>query len=256
MAIENFKPEVLESALIEAYREVSIVDQITMKPSRVEGKLARFNVLAAGQIKDYVGTVEADEIVTTAIDLVYNKKKYYAVALDDADSAMLQADVLMPMADQLAYQLKKVIEADVFAEAVLGAKSKVTPSADIYADIVDAGVKLDENNVPAGGRFVIMRPADVSKLAKDDRVIAHHGNAVLANGIVEGMNVNGMQVVKCNNVPEGKIVVMHKDAVGFGQLLEKTEAIRGEHAFEDIVRGLAVYGCKTLRAEGIAVIGA
>ncbi len=58
MAIENFKPEVLENALIEAYREVSIVDQITMKPSKVEGKLARFNVLAAGQIKDYEGTVE------------------------------------------------------------------------------------------------------------------------------------------------------------------------------------------------------
>lgn len=256
MAIENFKPEVLENALIEAYREVSIVDQITMKPSRVEGKLARFNVLAAGQIKDYEGTVEPDAVVTTVIDLVYNKKKYYAVAVDDADACMLQADVLMPMADQLAYQLKKVIEADVFAEAVLGAKSKVAPTADIYADIVAAGVKLDEANVPAGGRFVIMRPADAAKLAKDDRVIAHHGNAVLANGIVEGMNVNGMQVVKCNNVPEGKIVVMHKDAVGFGQLLEKTEAIRGEHAFEDIVRGLAVYGCKTLRAEGIAVIGA
>ncbi len=49
---------------------------------------------------------------------------------------------------------------------------------------------------------------------------------------------------------------MHKDAVGFGQLLEKTEAIRGESAFEDIVRGLAVYGCKTLRGEGIAVITA
>ena len=77
MAIENFKPEVLENALIEAYREVSIVDQITMKPSKVEGKLARFNVLAAGQIKDYQGQVEPDAVVTTVIDLVYNKKKYY-----------------------------------------------------------------------------------------------------------------------------------------------------------------------------------
>lgn len=253
MAIENFKPQVMEEALIQAYREVSVADVITAKPSKVEGKCARFNVLAQGAVKDYEGAVEVDEIQTTAIDLMYDKKKYFAVGVDDADACMLQADVLMPMAGQLAYKLAKAVEADVLAEAVAEGKT-VAKSEDIYADIVDAGVALDEANVPEDGRFVIMRPADIARLAKDEKVMAHHGNPVLANGIVQGMNVNGMQVIKSNACPEGKIVVLHKDAIAKGELLEKTEAIRSEHAFEDQIRGLCVYGVKAIRPEAIAVI--
>lgn len=253
MAIENFKPEVLEEALIQAYREVSVADVITARPTKVEGKLARFNVLQAGAVKDYEGNVEVDEIQTVAIDLLYDKKKYFAVGVDDADACMLAGDVLLPMANQLGHAIAKAVEAEVMAEAVKEG-AVVAKTGDLYADIVDAGVKLDEANVPSERRYVIMRPADIARLAKDERVMAHHGNPVLANGIVEGMNVNGMQVIKSNACPEGKIIVLHADAIAKGELLEKTEAIRSEHAFEDQIRGLCVFGVKAIRKEAIAVI--
>ena len=253
MAIENFKPVILEEALIEAHKEISIAEEICAKPSKVEGKTARFNVLVAGEIKDYEGEVEADAIDTTAIDLVYDKKKYYAVKVDDADACMLAGDVLLPMANSLAHQLKKAVEAEVLAEAVNAGQAQ-QGKGDLYEDIVDAGVKLDENNCPAGERYVIMRPADVAKLVKDDRVINNHGAKVLENGMVEGAEIDGMKIIKSNACPAGKIVVMHKGAIGMGIVLEKTEAMRGEHAFEDIIRGLCVFGVKALRPKDIVVI--
>lgn len=253
MAIENFKPEVLEEALIESYREVSVADVITARPSRVEGKLARFNVLADGAIKDYEGNVEVDEIQTVAIDLLYDKKKYFAVGVDDADACMLAGDVLMPMANQLAHKLAKAVEAEVLAEAVKEGKA-VAKSADIVEDIINAGVVLDEANVPEERRYVIMRPADVAKIAKDERVIAHHQARVLENGVVEGMEINGMRIIKSNACPEGNVIVLHADAIAKGELLEKTEAMRSEHAFEDVIRGLMVFGVKAIRKEAIAVI--
>ena len=254
MAIENFKAVVLEEALILAHKEISIAEEFCAIPSKVEGKTARFNVLEAGQIKYYEGNVEADQVETTAIDLVYDKKKYYAVKVDDADACMLAGDVLVPMANSLAHQLKKAVETEVLAEAVNAGVAQ-QGAGQLYEDIVDAGVKLDENNCPAGERYVIMRPADVARLVKDERMIAYYGGRVLENGIVEGAEIDGMKIVKSNACPEGKVIVMHKGAVGMGIVLEKTEAMRGEHAFEDIIRGLCVFGVKALRPKDIVVIG-
>lgn len=255
MAIENFKAVVLEEALIQAYKEASIVDVICQAPILVQGKTARFNVLGMGAIKDYTGTVEADEVVTTVIDLNYDKKKYYAVSVDDADACLLRADVLMPMAENLAHQLKKVMERDVLAEAVAKGKAFVPAGAGgFFENIVDAAVLLDEKNVPAENRFVIASPKNVAKLVKDNQVMAYNSLNVLENGVVEGIDINGMRVIKCNNLPAGKTVIMHKDAVGFGCMLENTEAIRSEHAFADVIRGLAVYGCVALRPDAIVTI--
>ena len=255
MAIENFKAEVLEEALLSAYKEASIVDVVCQAPVNVQGKLARFNVLQAGAVKDYEGTVEADEVVTTAIDLVYDKKKYWAVQVDDADACMLKADVLMPMAENLAHQMKKAIERDILAEAIAkGEALGESVSENIIDKLIDAGVKLDEANVPAENRFVIASPRIVAQIVKDNRVIAHHSAKVLDNGLVEGAEIDGMRVIKSNNIPEDKVIVMHKDAIGFGCVLEKTEAMRSEHAFCDIVRGLAVYGAVALRPEAIVLV--
>lgn len=255
MALDNMKAVVLETAILDAYKEASIVDTICQAPVNVQGKTARFNVLQAGAVKDYEGTVEADEIATAVIDLNYDKKKYFAIKVDDADKAMACADVMLPMAQNLAYQIKKAIERDILAEAVAkGAELEVAVKGDIVENIIDAGVKLDEANVPMENRFVIASPKAVAKIVKDERVMAHHGCRVLDNGLIEGAEVDGMRVIKCNNLPEGKMVVMHKDAVGFGVILENTESMRSEHSFADIIRGLAVYGAVALRPEAIVVV--
>ena len=66
--------------------------------------------------------------------------------------------------------------------------------------------------------------------------------------------MNGMQVIKSNNVPANKVIALSDKAVGYGKQIDETEAMRLQGAFADGVRGLVQYGVKTLQGEGIAVL--
>jgi hypothetical protein len=164
--------------------------------------------------------------------------------------------LMLKTARDMAQAVKDCIDTAVFAEAVAGAKHKIEDDAlaveDVYNDIVELGTKLDEANVPAAGRFVIARPEFVNMLALDVRVV---DNAqVLPNGIVQGMQVNGMQVIKSNLVPDGKVIALNSEAIGYGKQLDELEAIRLERNFADAIKGLVNFGVKTLRPEAIAVL--
>lgn len=264
MAISTFKPEIWESALLESFKGITIADLITKKPTKIEGTKAIFNAasLATG-LQDYTGTVNYEEVITNAIELVYDKTKYFAFAVDDVDKAQAVADVMLPITNEQAYKIKEEIDSAVFAEAVLGAKTSnvigspttkeaITTCDEAYDYIVDLGTKLDNNNVPAVGRYVIAKPEFVNLLAKDKRVIDNA--VVLANGIVQGMNIDGIQVVKTNLCPANQVIALSNIAVGYGKQIDEVEALRLQTSFSDAVRGLVSYGVKTLQGEGIAVL--
>lgn len=254
--LDSFKPDLWESAILEEFKGICVADVITVAPSRVDGVKAIWNraSLATG-IQDYEGSVVYEGINTTPTELLFNVKKYFAYKMEDVEAVQLAGDVMGPIARDMAYDLKRVIDAAVIGEAINeGAKQKalsVADAEDIYNAIVDLGTALDEKDVPENGRYVLARPEVVNILAKDKRVI---DNAqVLSNGIVQGMQVNGMQVVKSTAVPAGQIVCLHNSAVGYGKQLEKLEALRLESSFTDAVRGLLVFGVKALRPEAIVV---
>lgn len=258
MAINTFKPSLWEQALLEKFKGICVADLITTAPSSVEGTKAIFNSIALSTgVQDYAGTVEYEDIDSASKELIYNKKKYVAYKIDDVDAAQAVADVMMPMARDMAYDLKRVIDAAVFNAVVSDsgvakldrAGSSVTPS--IYECIVDLGTALDENDVPEQDRFIICRPETVNELAKDENVI--NNTLVLPNGVVQGMQVNGMQVIKTTACPENKIIVMHKSAVGYGKQIDKMEALRLEGSFSDAIRLLLVFGVSVLRPAAAAV---
>lgn len=264
MAVDTFKKELWESAIIEQFKGISVADLVTKKPTRVEGSKAIFNTanLTTG-LQDYSGTVDWEAINTASIELVYDKKKYYAFSVDDVDKVQLAGDVMLPICNQQAEVIKATIDSAIFTEAVTGAKSanvigskttkkEITTCDECYDYIVDLGTKLDNNKVPTTGRYVIAPPEFVNLLAKDKRVI---DNAqVLANGIVVGMEVNGMQIIKTTNAPANSVIAMSNVAIGYGKQLDETEAMRLQGAFADGIRGLVQYGVKTLQGEGIAVL--
>ena len=106
--------------------------------------------------------------------------------------------------------------------------------------------------MPDFNRFIVATPEFINVLLKDKRVV--NNVQFLENGIVQNMKINNMQVVKSNNLPEGKILACDGSAQGLGIQINNVEAIRDTASFSDIVRGLAQYGQKTLKADGIAVL--
>ena len=258
MSCNSFKKDLWETAILESFKGICVADAVTVAPSSVDGLKDIFNtVTIAKGVQDYKGNVEYEGIDTVAKELLFDQKKYYAYKLDDIDKVQLAGNVMMPLARDMAYDLKRVIDTAVFNEAATAAGNlfeteNITTAAAAYDNIVDLGTALDEKDVPENDRFIICRPEYVNILAKDTRVIDNAN--VLPNGIVQGMNVNGMQVVKTTACPKGKVIVMHKSAVGYGKQLEETEALRLESSFSDAIRGLMVYGVKALRPEAIAVL--
>ena len=264
MAVTTFKKSLWESALIESYKGISVAEVITKKPSSVEGQKAIFNVATlTNGLQDYTGSVSWEDVNTTSIELIYDKSKYFAFAVDDVDKVQLAGDVMLSVANDQAYAIKDTIDVAVFGEAVKGAKAgnvigsvatkkTITTPEDAYNYIVDLGTNLDNNKVPVVGRFVIAKPEFVNLLAKDKRVLDN--TIILPSGVVQGMEVNGMQIIKSANCPANQVIALHNSAVGCGKQIDEVEAMRLQTAFKDGVRGLVQYGVKTLQGEGIAVL--
>ena len=254
MSVQSFKADLWEASIIEEFKGICIADVITMAPSRVDGVKAIWNRASlTNGLQNYEGQVEYEGINTTSVELLFDVKKYFAYAMDDVDAVQLVGDVMGPIARQMAYDVKRSIDYAVLAEALAGSRKLDAITLDspeaVYDAIVDLGTALDEKDVPEEGRFVIAHPEIVNLLAKDPRVIDHTN--VLPNGVVQGMEVNGMQVIKTTAATKGQIICLHNSAVGYGKQLEKLEALRLESSFSDAVRGLVVYGVKTLRPEAV-----
>ena len=139
---------------------------------------------------------------------------------------------------------------------------------------------LDEQNVPEDGRWLIMTPFDrhllmqsniaqayftgdqtsivrSGKIGMLDRFTVYVSN-LLPRGAAGKALVSGLTDTSTGGtVTDAKVrrtmIAGTKDAVGFAMTVNKTEPLRNQTDFGDIVRGLAIYGRKTLKSEALVV---
>ena len=219
MAADNFKPTLWEGALLANFHSVSIADVLATKPAEIKGQKVIFNRVAGGTLKDYSGSVDWDDIDTTPVEMAFDKKKYFAFALDDVDKVQLKADLLSATTKEHAAVLAETYDKDFFAALLAGtklligsssAKKKVT-AASAYDYIVDLGTMLSKKKVPKVNRFVTVNADYLGLLSKDKRFTANP--KVLENGVVEGQTINGMQVMCSEELPANVIIANHPRSV-------------------------------------------
>ncbi|SUY33284.1 Uncharacterised protein [Clostridium perfringens] len=257
MAIDSFKKVLWEAAVISEFRKTSVADLISTRPVKTDGTKVVFNKLKTSDVKDYTGSVDWGEVATEPVELLFDKKKYWAVTMEDLDEVQSQKDLMVDIVTDETAKIREVEDTDFLATASKGAKSLVkTPVAlnakNVYDSIVDLGTALSKSKAPKKDRYVVVNAEVLGLLAKDDRFTRNP--SVLENGIVEGQLINTMQVVQCEELPTGTILAMHKSAIGFGRCFEKVEAMRLQNAFADGVRGLDNYGSVVLRPEAATTL--
>lgn len=263
MGISSFKPSTWEQALLLKLRGISVAELVTTPPMSVKGAKAIFNQLTGGTVKDYTGTIAWEEATTTPIELTFDKKKYFALSMDDCDAVQANGEVLGTLAQEKAFDIKEVIDTDLMLEMAkiptAGNKQQIgTTTTKIgvklpsmaYDSIVDLGTILSTKKVPIANRFVIAKAEYINQMAKDNRFATSFN--VLPNGIVQGATINGMQIIQCEEVPANTVLCVHKSAFGFAKQIDKMEAVRLQTAFADGVRGLVQYGRVNLRTEAVA----
>ena len=232
---------------------------------------------------------------TTVIELNIDQGKYFAVVVDDVDAVQSDIKLMDSFSSDASEQMKIAVEASVFSTvytsaaaankgATAGAISgninlgatgaPLAVTKDTVLDIiVDAGLVLDEQNVPETGRWMVI-PAWMAAMIKKsdlkDASITGDGTSILRNGRI-GM-IDRFTLYSSNNLTYGtdlgadglaggsgadadstafEVMAGTKDAISFASQITKVESIRAESTFGDILRGLNVYGFKVTKPEAL-----
>lgn len=198
--------------------------------------------------------------------LEINQSDYFAFKVNDLDKAQAKADMTGKFTNSAAYNMMKNVEnyisnlMDTAVETPAKTVAVGTP-ADAYLAVVEAGRKLDVQDVPDEGRWLVVSPDFYALLLQDSRFIegTEAGHNTLLNGVVG--QVRGFTVVKSNNVPRKSaspdtqsILAGTNAAVTFAQQVSNVEAMRMQTDFADMVRGLDLYGAKVIRPECLTKI--
>jgi hypothetical protein len=139
---------------------------------------------------------------------------------------------------------------------------------------------LDEQNVPEDGRWLIMSPFDrnllmqsslaqayfsgdasstirTGKVGMIDRFTVYVSNLLprgaAAKALVPGLTDPATGGAVTNAKARRTMVAGTKASVSFAMTVNKTEPLRNQTDFGDLVRGLAVYGRKTVKPEALVV---
>jgi hypothetical protein len=139
---------------------------------------------------------------------------------------------------------------------------------------------LDEQNVPEDGRWLVISPFDrhllmqsniaqayfsgdaqstirSGKIGMLDRFTVYVSNLLpkgaAAKALVPGLTDPATGGAVSNAKARRTMIAGTKHAVSFAMTVNKTEPLRNQTDFGDIVRGLAVYGRKTVKPEALVV---
>lgn len=252
----EFNENVFNARLGANLEKVSVAGVITTEPIERTGYSARFAPVIGGTVKDYAGQVDWDKATVSPIDLVINQKKYFALTVDDLERLQTTpAEIDKTTGKQargIAEEADKFVLAEIATNAAnkigtTSAKETITKASQAYELLVKMNTKLSEKKAPRQDRFAVVTNEFLALLSLDDRFTKNA--EVLANGVVDGANVNGMKLVVSEELPTGKIVAVQKEATGYTNFVDETEAMRLQNAFAYGIRGLTAFDAKMLEKD-------
>lgn len=271
MAFSNFIPEVWSARLLEHLDKVHVYAGLMNRDYegdiRAFGDTVHINQIGAITINDYTGADIADpeELDSKQMDLVIDQAKYFNFQIRDIDNVQSNPKLVDAAMQRASYGINDVVDNYLAGLLLAGADAANTITAETltsenaYDYLVDLGVRLNENNVPMLGRWVVVPPWFHGLLLKDARFVGNgtgYNQAILQGGWVG--DAAGFRIHLSNNVPVTgttySIIAGTNAAGSFAEQLVELEAFRLEKNFSDAVKGLHVYGAKVTRSGALAVL--
>jgi len=288
MTIANFVPELWEAAVQVPFEKALVFGQPNVANTKYEGKIQQqgdtvhVTSVADPTIRTYDKTTDivVEDLADSDTAMLINQGNYYAFRVNDVDKVQAAGDFQNPATQRAGVGLKDAVDkyiaglyfggalaANQYGRATVfdGDPSKIVTGTNIsaYQLLVKLREKLDNQSVPTVGRYVVVPSQFISALLMDKRytdLSASGSTDGLLNGQVgrgSGFDVlvsNNIQKVGGAGANKDDLVICAgvPDAVSFANQITETEAIRSEHRFGDLVRGLNIFGAKVFRPEGIA----
>ncbi len=213
------------------------------------------------------GNISYSELEPTSQELLIDQKKFFAFKINDVASVQANTDI---MEAHLA-NAKKAIE-QVQDSYLLGQHTEVDPAnivgtdaapitldkTTIYEKFVKLALALKNSDAVSATKrpWVVINPTIESYLLQSTEFIGAHNVAdeTLREGAIG--RIAGMDVLVSTNLTAvgGNFYVLAgtNDAITFASQLAKIESLRDKDSFSDLVRGLYLYGAKTVVPKALA----
>jgi hypothetical protein len=280
MALDNFIPALWSARLLENLESILVYASVCNRDYEGEitglGSSVKINSIGELTIGTYTknSNMSAAETLTDAqTTLLVDQARYFHFQVDDIDQAQQQPKVMDAAMRRAAYGLRKAVDgsvADLYTDAGNTLGTDVSPKSvgtggtddNAYELLVDLGVLLDDDDIPADNRWVVVPPWYHGLLLKDQRFVSfgteqnvatlHNGRVGMAAGftIYKSSQVNNTAAAKY------KIMAGHPMAITLAQQIMQVEAYRPELRFADASKGLLVYGHKVVRPAALACLTA
>lgn len=212
-------------------------------------------------------SISYSELAPTSQDLTIDQKKFFAFKINDVAQVQSNTDIMEAHLTNAKNAIEEVqdsyllsMHANVDTNNIVG--SDTTPvtlsKSTIYENFVNLAMKLkDANAVKAGKRpWVVINPLVESYLLQSTEFIG--ANNVADETLREGAigRIAGMDVLVSTNLTATSdkyyILAGTNDAITFASQLAKIESLRDKDSFSDLVRGLYLYGAKTVQPKALA----
>lgn len=263
MSTANFVPQIWSTKILRVLHDNLVAKKICSREA--EGKIKRagdtvhFNGLAKPTINNYAGTVTYENLDDSRITLIIDQQKYFAFKVGDIEKAQANVDLKGSQASEAAYGLQEVADSFILAKYV-DAKRTITDntldSSTVISVMGTAQQYLAEVNVKQKDMFMVIPPWVQLKL-KLAGIQFQINNGINGTGGMAWTDELGFDVFVSNQVPNTGTLnapVSHclagaYNSIVYAEQIIETETLRLENSFDDAVRGLHVYGGKTIRPD-------
>lgn len=207
------------------------------------------------------------ELEPSSQELVIDQKKFFAFKINDIAQVQANTSIMEAHLENARRAIEQVQDAyllsqhvNVTADNTVGtAASPITlDKTTIYKYFVELAMKLKNSDAVGNGQrpWVVINPLVESYLLQSSEFIGAHNVAdqTLREGAIG--RIAGMDVLVTTNLTDtdGKIYVLAgtNEAITFASQLAKIETLRDKDSFSDLVRGLYLYGAKTVQPAALA----
>ncbi len=219
-----------------------------------------------------VSTLTSDSITYSSLtptskDLEIDQKKFFAFKIDDVAKAQSNGDIMEAHLNNAKRAIEEVqdtyllgLHTDVTSANTVGTEAVPIEldKSTIYSNFVKLAMALKNSNAVYAGvhPWVVINPTIEAYLLQSPEFISAYNIAdkTLREGSIG--QIAGMDVLVSTNLTEvdDKYYVLAgtNDAITFASQLAKIESLRDKDSFSDLVRGLYLYGAKTVQPAALA----
>lgn len=221
---------------------------------------------------------------STPLTLLIDKGKRWGIRVDDVIKVQTDLPLLNKWTDDAAQQMRISIETSFLTDSTIyagmhasntgttagvssasynmgttGAPITLTPT-NVLDYIIDAGSVLDEQVAPAVGRWKVIPVWMAGMIKKSDikdASLTGDGQSTLRNnriGMIGDFTLYSSNLLKHSGTSYYISLFGTNDAITFATQLTKTETLRSERSFDDLIRGLQVYGYKVTKPEAYGAL--